>query len=117
MAYHCTAKVPGRMVRDTLVSLAVVIAAVASPLTYADAAMTPTGRIFGSNDGNRNNFEHNGNGKFIRNNFSVNSPTFAKGNQHLFNQNVGGINPTQNAICKKKFRHCKNIQRLVIVDP
>ena len=114
MANHRTARLPRRMVRDTLTSVAVVVATVtAAPMTDVNAAMTPTR---GWSDGPDSSVSHNGNGKFNKNNFSVNSPSFPRGNQHIFNQNIGGQNSTQAALCKKKFRHCKIVQRL-IVDP
>lgn len=118
MARYRTASAPGHMVRGTLASLAVVISAVTvSPVTDANAAMTPTGGWFDSGHGNSGAVDHNGNGKFNKNNFSVNSPSFPRGNQHIFNQNIGGQNPTQAALCKKKFRHCKILQRLVTSYP
>ena len=112
MANHRTARLLTRMIRDTLASVAVVVATVsASPVIDADAAMTPTR---GWSDGSDSSVSHNGNGKFNRNNFSVNSPSFPRGNQHIFNQNIGGQNPSQAALCKRKFRHCKIVQRLAV---
>jgi hypothetical protein len=113
MANPRTARLPSRVVRDTLISVAVVVATVtASPMTDANAAMTPTRGWWP--DGPDSSVSHNGNGKFNKNNFSVNSPSYPRGNQHIFNQNIGGQNPTQAVLCKKKFRHCKIVQRLAV---
>jgi hypothetical protein len=59
---------------------------------------------------------NSGNGKFNKNSLSINSPNFLHGIQNIQNTTVSGTTPTQAAICKKKFRHCRITQRL-IVDP
>jgi hypothetical protein len=58
----------------------------------------------------------NGNGRSNRNIISINSPNDNNGIQNVANTVVGGAAPTQNAICKRRFRHCRIVQRL-IVDP
>jgi K+-transporting ATPase A subunit len=61
-------------------------------------------------------FGGNGNGKFNHNSISINSPTNIKGIQNVSNTVVSGSSPTQAALCKKRFHHCRIVQRL-IVDP
>lgn len=117
MAHHRIARLPSRMVRDALASLAVVITAVAAAPAIDANAATPTGRWSGSGHGNHNFVGHIGNGKFNKNNFSINSPTFVRGSQEISNQNIGGQNPTQAVLCKRKFRHCRVVQRIVTWDP
>jgi hypothetical protein len=50
--------------------------------------------------------DHNGNGSFNHNAFSINSPTTNRGRQIGSNANAGGINSTRNAFCKK-VRLCR----------
>ncbi|GLY86813.1 hypothetical protein Airi02_047420 [Actinoallomurus iriomotensis] len=68
-------------------------------------------------EGNTSVITRVGNGKFNKNNFAVNSPSFVKGNQHVFNQNVGGQAATQNVICKWRHTRCKINQRMYVRDP
>jgi hypothetical protein len=106
------------MARGALVATAIVVPVALTPATGASAAMTPTGGGgSGSVDGNRSVITRVGNGKFNKNNFAVNSPSFVKGNQHVFNQNVGGQAATQNVICKWRRTHCKINQRMLVRDP
>jgi hypothetical protein len=53
-----------------------------------------------------------GNGRLNRNAVSVNSPSFQYGQQHITNQNVGGINTVHNAICKR-HRYCSIRQKII----
>jgi hypothetical protein len=57
-----------------------------------------------------------GNGKFNRNSFVINSPSFSHDIQHIRNINVGGNTLTPAAVCKHHVRRCTIIQR-AIVDP
>ena len=80
---------------------------VAAPMTDAGAAVAR-----GGSSGGGGSVNHSENGRFNKNNFAVNSPSFVRGSQNIFNQNIGGRNPTQAAFCKKRFHHCKIVQRL-----
>lgn len=106
------------MARGTLVAAATVVAVALAPATGANAAMTPTGGG-GSGDthGNTSVISDVGNGKFNKNSFSVSSPSFIHGHQNITNQNIGGQTATQNAMCRKKFRHCRINQRMIVRDP
>ncbi len=95
----------------TVTALAIMV----PPVTSADAAVPRGGSgggatIYGGGGGTVNN---SGNGKFNRNSFAVNDPTVTRGNQVVNNQNIGGQNPTQNSLCKHRFRHCWIHQHLV----
>lgn len=58
-----------------------------------------------------------GNGKFNKNLLSVRSPDFTHGIQHIVYTDIGGITNTQASFCKRKFRHCRMVQRLNVFDP
>ncbi|MGI5224519.1 hypothetical protein [Actinoallomurus sp. CA-142502] len=88
-----------------------------APPTGANAAMTPTGEGSGHGQWNGGHVSGVGNGKFNKNDLSVNSPSFVNGNQHVFNQNVGGQAATQNVICKWRHTRCKINQRMIVRDP
>jgi hypothetical protein len=106
MADHRTRR---RALRIGPWALAFALTAVAPP---AEAAVTWGG---GGGDSSREYsgvFANNGNGKFNKNNFAVNDPAFTRGYQNVFNQNIGGPNPTQVASCKRKLHHCKIVQRM-----
>lgn len=109
---HPTAGLSRRTAPAALI-LAVVTTVTSAPLADADAATVPAGEWPG--DGIV--VTHNGNGKLNKNDFSVNSPSNIRGIQNLSSQNIGGQNLTQHALCKRKFRHCRIVQRLVAVDP
>jgi hypothetical protein len=57
-----------------------------------------------------------GNGRHNRVALTINSPEFSHGIQHIGNENAGGGNNTQAALCKKKVRRCRISQRL-FTDP
>ena len=115
MVRHRIAVISHRTSRHTVTCLAVA-AALVTAMPEAGAA-TPAGGWHGGGQGNGSVIIGNGSGRFVKNNLAVNSPTFARGNQHLFNQNVGGQNPSQLALCKRKVRGCRLIQRMVTYDP
>jgi hypothetical protein len=101
-----------------LASLSVTFAMMTvSPMTEGNAATAHGREWLDPGHGNDNVTNHNGNGSFNRNNFSVNSPSFARGNQHIFNQIMGGKNPIQASLCQRRFHHCRIRQRMVIEDP
>lgn len=96
------------------VLLLAVAGAVAGVGPAADASAVP--RQVASalqSDGWGTFFTNSGNGKFIKNSFSIESPTVQRGIQNISNTAIGGRNPTQAAFCKRKFRHCRIVQRIV----
>jgi hypothetical protein len=114
MAHHRTT---GRARRRVLTSVTVAaLAIMVPPVTSADAAV-PRGGSGGGSTSNHGSgggaIVNSGNGKFNRNSFDVNDPTVTRGNQVVNNQNIGGQNPTQNSLCKHRFRHCWIHQHLV----
>ncbi len=58
-----------------------------------------------------------GNGKFNRNSVLANSPATSNDVQHLRNANNGGINISGIAMCRRRLRHCKIVQRSVVFVP
>jgi hypothetical protein len=118
MAHHRT---PGPLIwtaRGVLVAAATVVAVALAPATGVSAAMVPAGGSgSGSAQGDSSVISRVGNGKFNKNSFSVNSPSLIRGHQNITNQNIGGQTATQNAICRRWFRHCRINQRMIVRDP
>ncbi|MFB9833789.1 hypothetical protein [Actinoallomurus acaciae] len=118
MAHHRTLGPFSRTTRGALVAAATVMAAALAPAPGVSAAMTPTGGGgAGSTRGNSSVISHAGNGRFNKNSFDVNDPSVIRGNQNITNQNIGGQTATQNAICKRWFRHCRINERMIVRDP
>lgn len=59
--------------------------------------------------------DNNGNGKHNYNSFAINSPVSNRGIQHINDAAIGAAAINQNAFCKKRLRHCKIIERLVVL--
>lgn len=68
-------------------------------------------------DHNKHNFANHGrygNGVHNLNNIAVNSPNFNRGFQHSNDAAVNGSVNKQTALCKKRWRSCKIVQRMAV---
>lgn len=101
------ARTPVLARRVTVALLVAVVVVGGLPLrAYADHSHSGSGDRFIT-----------GNGKFNENLLSVKSPEFNHGIQHPTITPVGGVNNIQAAFCKRKFRHCRIVQRFNAFDP
>jgi hypothetical protein len=127
MVHQRTEEQAGRLAVSTLAPAVLTIvmtgAGIVSPAgasilaTGTGSAVAVPARSSDSGNGNGTVNEHSGNGRHNRNSFSINSPEINHGIQHITNTNVSGSTDTQAAFCKRRLRHCRISQRLVVFDP
>jgi hypothetical protein len=107
--------------RVTARTLAVAIACGLAVQCHEPAALASRPlRSHGSDHNAHNGTLHqtDGNGKFNNNQLTVNSPVFLRGVQHSANGVINGNIAVQGAICKrKKWRHCRIVQKIDQVFP
>jgi hypothetical protein len=88
---------------------ALICANVALPAYARTAPPPPPG-------GSSSVHHHIGNGRHNRNVLTVRSPTHNHGFQHTNNGNSGGVNNTQNSLCRHSTV-CNITQKIIIIEP